>query len=172
MIKDTIRRARVTDAETLVQLSRDAFCAAFGDLYWPHDLEAFLTSAYGLEKTRRELGDPNFGVWLAERGGVAVGYVLAGPCDLPHAEVTSACAELKRIYLTPAAQGDGMGSRLISTALAWLERDGPRRIWIGVWTGNRGARRLYERLGFAKVGEYYFEVGGAMDREFILRRGG
>jgi len=59
----------------------------------------------------------------------------------------------------------------MSQALAWLERDGPRRIWIGVWSGNRGARRLYEQLGFAKVGEYYFKVGEAMDREFILRRG-
>jgi len=171
MIKETIRRAQTTDAETLVQLSRETFSAAFADLYWPEDLEAFLASAYGLEKTRRELADPNIGAWLAERDGVAVGYALVGPCDLPHSEVTAACAELKRIYLAPAAQGGGVGSRLMSQALAWLERDGPRRIWIGVWSGNRGARRLYEQLGFAKVGEYYFKVGEAMDREFILRRG-
>ena len=64
-----------------------------------------------------------------------------------------------------------VGSRLMAEALRWLERDGSRRIWIGVWSGNRGARRLYERMGFAKVGEYYFKVGEAMDREFILRRG-
>ncbi len=110
-------------------------------------------------------------MWLAEREGAPIGYALAGPCDLPHSEVTAACGELKRIYLTPAAQGAGLGSRLMTQALDWLERDGPRRIWIGVWSGNRAARRLYERLGFAKVGEYYFKVGEAMDREFILRRG-
>jgi ribosomal protein S18 acetylase RimI-like enzyme len=171
MIKETIRRAQTADAETLVRLSRDTFRAAFGDLYWPEDLEAYLATAYGLEKTRRDLTDPNIGVWFAERDGVAIGYAMVGPCDLPHPEVTEACAELKRIYLAPDAQGGGMGSRLISQALAWLERDGPRRIWIGVWSGNEGARRLYERLGFAKVGEYYFKVGQAMDREFILRRG-
>jgi ribosomal protein S18 acetylase RimI-like enzyme len=171
MIKETIRQARTTDAETLVRLSRDTFSAAFADLYWPRDLEAFLASAYGLEKTQRELADPNFAVWFAELDGVVVGYALVGPCDLPHSDVTATCAELKRIYLSPAAQGNGLGSRLITQALAWLERDGPRRVWIGVWSGNRGARRLYEHLGFAKVGEYYFKVGEAMDREFILRRG-
>jgi GNAT superfamily N-acetyltransferase len=171
MIKETIRRARTDDAETLARLSRETFRAAFGDLYWPADLESFLDTAYGLEKTRRDLADPNVGVWLAERDGGAVGYAFVGPCDLPHAEVTATCAELKRIYLAPEAQGGGVGSRLIAQALAWLEREGPRRIWIGVWSGNRGARRLYENLGFAKVGEYYFKVGEAMDREFILRRG-
>jgi ribosomal protein S18 acetylase RimI-like enzyme len=171
MSKDTIRRAHSADAEALVQLSRDTFRAAFGDLYWPHDLEAYLAGAYGLEKTRGDLSDPRIGVWLAERDGVAIGYAQAGPCDLPHADVTATCAELKRIYLAPDAQGAGLGSRLMSQALGWLERDGPRRIWIGVWSGNRRARRLYEHLGFAKVGEYYFKVGEAMDREFILRRG-
>lgn len=171
MIKETIRRAGTADAETLVQVSRDTFRAAFADLYWPEDLEAYLATAYGLEKTRRELADPTIAVWLAERDGAVIGYAQAGPCDLPHSEVTASCAELKRIYLAPGAQGAGVGSRLISQALAWLERDGPRRIWIGVWSGNRGARRLYETLGFAKVGEYYFKVGEAVDREFILRRG-
>lgn len=171
MIKETIRQAGPADAETLVQLSCDTFSAAFADLYWPHDLKAFFATAYGLEKTRRELSDPDFGVWLAERDGVAIGYALVGPCDLPHPEVTATCAELKRIYLAPGAQGAGVGSRLLSRAMAWMERAGPRRIWIGVWSGNRRARRLYEQLGFAKVGEYYFKVGEAMDREFILRRG-
>ena len=171
MIKETIRRAAPADAETLARLSRETFAAAFADLYWPEDFEAFTRTAYGLEKTRRELADPNIAVWLAERDGVAIGYALAGPCDLPHSDVTPRCGELKRIYLTSDAQGGGVGSRLMAEAFQWLERGEPRPIWIGVWSGNRGARRLYERLGFTKVGEYYFKVGEAMDREFILRRG-
>jgi len=64
-----------------------------------------------------------------------------------------------------------LGGRLMETALAWLERDGPRRLWIGVWSGNLGAQRLYERAGFRKVGEYGFRVGGSTDHEFILSRG-
>ena len=53
---------------------------------------------------------------------------------------------------------------------AWLLQDGPRDIWIGVWSENFGAQRFYERQGFAKVGEYGFHVGRTVDREFILRR--
>jgi diamine N-acetyltransferase len=167
----SIRQATTADAPALAAIARATFAGAFGELYWPEDLEAFLSSAYDLERTRRELADPRCAVWVAVAGAEVVGYAAAGPCGLPHPEVTPDCGELKRVYVLPGLQGGGTGSRLMGEALAWLERDGPRRLWIGVWSGNLGARRLYERLGFEKVGEYYFQVGEARDREFILRRG-
>ena len=46
-----------------------------------------------------------------------------------------------------------------------------RDVWIGVWSENHGAQRLYARHGFEKVGEYEFKVGQTRDHEFILRRG-
>ena len=67
-------------------------------------------------------------------------------------------------------QGDGWGGRLMDTAMDWLERDGPRTLWVGVWSENTGAQRFYARRGFVPVGEYLFHVGEARDREFILRR--
>jgi ribosomal protein S18 acetylase RimI-like enzyme len=60
---------------------------------------------------------------------------------------------------------------LFTTALDWLERDGPRTLWIGVWSQNFGAQRFYGRHGFEKVGNYEFLVGSVRDPEFILRRG-
>jgi diamine N-acetyltransferase len=167
----SIRRAVPDDAPALAAIGRATFAGAFGDLYWPKDLEAFSAAAYDLDRMRGELEDARIAVWLAQADGEVVGYAVAGPCELPHPEVTGACGELKRVYVLRGLQGGGTGSRLISEALGWLEREGPRRLWIGVWSGNRGARRLYERLGFEKVGEYYFHVGEALDREFILRRG-
>ncbi|MGI9170006.1 MAG: GNAT family N-acetyltransferase [Caulobacteraceae bacterium] len=166
-----IRRALPADAPALAAIGRSTFAEAFGHLYWPADLVAFLDHDHGLARTARDLADPATAAWLVEAGGETVGYALAGPCALPHPEVTAACGELKRIYLRADARGDGLGTRLLREALAWLEHDGPRRLWIGVWSGNQGARRLYERLGFEKVGEYTFQVGEARDREFILRRG-
>ncbi len=56
--------------------------------------------------------------------------------------------------------------------MAWLQSEGPRDVWIGVWSENHGAQRFYAREGFEKVGEYGFPVGGTVDREFILRRSG
>ena len=60
--------------------------------------------------------------------------------------------------------------QLLETALAWLEHDGPRTLWLGVWSENFGAQRFYARYGFEKAGEYLFPVGDTHDLEFILRR--
>jgi GNAT superfamily N-acetyltransferase len=166
-----IRRATLADAEALSNIGAETFTETFGRLYPPEDLAAFLEAAYDLEKTRRDLADPAKAAWLVELDGEVVGHALAGPCDLPHDEVTPDCGELKRLYVLKRLQGDGTGSRLLAEVLAWLERDGPRPLWIGVWSENHGAQRLYERMGFAKVGEYEFAVGQTKDREFILRRG-
>lgn len=170
MPEPIIRRAGPADAQTLSELGARTFSDTFAHLYDPEDLKDFLAESYSLERTRADLADPAKAQWLVEIGGEAVGYALAGPCGLPHEDVTPASGELKRIYFTRRAQGGGLGGRLFDEVMAWLLKDGPRDLWIGVWSENFGAQRFYERRGFAKVGEYGFPVGRTVDREFILRK--
>jgi GNAT superfamily N-acetyltransferase len=165
-----IRRATVDDAHTLSVLAARTFTETFGHLYPPAHLQAFLEESYAVERQRIILGHPDYAVWLLEHDGVAIGHAAAGPCGLPHADVRPGDGELKRLYLVSAEQRCGWGSRLLETALAWLERAGPRTLWLGVWSENHDAQRFYARHGFSKVGEYLFPVGGTNDLEFILRR--
>lgn len=166
-----IRRASVDDAQVLSDLATRTFVETFGHLYPPEDLQAFLDDAYAPERQRIILAHPQYAIWLLEEeNGVAVGHAAAGPCGLPHAEVAAGDGELKRLYVLQSHQSGGWGGRLFEQALHWLERDGPRRLWIGVWSQNFGAQRFYQRYGFAKVGEYEFPVGRVRDLEFILRR--
>jgi len=174
MSEPTIRRATPDDAEALAAIGARTFTETFAHLYPPEDLETFLAQAYGLARTRKDLADPAKVAFLVEADGPngveAIGYAQAGPCELPHPEVTPACGELKRFYFEKAWQNRGMGGQLFRAVMDWLLKDGPRDIWIGVWSENFGAQRFYERQGFAKVGEYGFRVGQTVDREFILRR--
>lgn len=164
-----LRRATVEDAEALTALGRETFTAAFGPRYPARDLEAFLTEAHTPHLYRVWIGDPSFAIWVAERDGALLAYALAGPCHLPHPEVTRDCGELWRLYLRPEAQGLGLGGRLLDTALDWLARPG-RALWLGVWSENHRAQKLYASRGFAKVGDYEFPVGEIRDQEFIFRR--
>ena len=129
----------------------------------------FLDAAHSPAHYARVAADPAFALWIAEVDGRAVGYAEAGRCLISHPEVTPGCGELQRLYVRSEVQGAGLGRRLLDLALAWLERPG-RRLWIGVWSQNLGAQRLYARYGFSKVGEYEFHVGQSCDREFILAR--
>ena len=165
-----IRRAGLDDAPVVASLAAFTFTETFGDSYPPHDLQAFLEATYSVERQQVILRHPAYAVWLLERDGVAVGHVAAGPCGLPHPEVAPGDGEIKRLYVVQAEQGGGWGGQLLQTALDWLQRDGPRTLWLGVWSENHGAQRLYARHGFQKVGEYLFPVGEINDLEFILRR--
>lgn len=166
-----IRRATPADIDALAAIGAETFAAAFGHLYPAADLRAFLANTHAPGRIGRDLADPAHAAWLLEEAGRAIGYADVGPCTLPHPDVTPACGELKRLYVLAARQGGGAGSRLLAAALAWLERAGPRRLWIGVWSGNLGAQKLYAAMGFKKVGEYDFAVGAQRDHEFIFRRG-
>ena len=166
-----LRRAAPADAEALAAIGVATFTETFGHLYPPQDLASFLADAYGPARLQADLADPRKAIWLAQAGGETIGYALAGPCDLPHPQVTPDDGELKRLYLLGRAQGAGLGGRLFETAMAWLQKDGPRTVWIGVWSENLGAQRLYLRHGFLKCGEYGFRVGQTIDNEIILRRG-
>ena len=167
----TIRRAGPADAEALSAIGQATFVETFAHLYPPEDLAAFLAEAHGLERARADLANPAKAAWLVEADGDVIGYALACLAKLPHHAVTEDDGELDRIYILKANQGGGLGSRLLAETLAWLEKDGPRTLWIGVWSENYGAQGLYERHGFKVVGTYKFVVGKTQDHEFIMRRG-
>ena len=165
-----IRRATVADAAALSAICARTFTETFGHLYPAQDLANFIGESYAVERQRMILAHPDYAVWLLEDDGVAVGHAAAGPCGLPHPEVAPGDGELKRLYVLRDYQSGGHGGRLMDAALAWLLRDGPRTLWVGVWSENLGAQRFYARRGFERVGEYDFPVGKTIDLEYILRR--
>ena len=166
----TIRRATTEDAAALAELGTATFIESFGQLYVPRDLQAFLEESHSVEAYAKVLANPHYALWIAIREGRAIGYAQAGPCGLPHADAKPGDGELKRLYLLKSEQNGGVGRALFDKALAWLERDGPRTLWISVWSENLGAQRFYGRYGFEYAGEYAFIVGEQRDREFMYRR--
>jgi GNAT superfamily N-acetyltransferase len=170
MSQPHIRRAVPADAEVLADLGRRTFSDKFAHLYPPDDLADYLRTAYSPADIAGDCADPAKALWLAEADGEPIGYAYVGPCTLPHPQVTPDCGELKRIYVLQSHQGGGLGSRLLALSLGWLEAAGAPHLWLGVYSGNLEAQRLYARHGFEKVGEYDFPVGKTLDREFILRR--
>lgn len=170
----TLRPATPADAQALAALGRrtflDTFVRGFGIPYPPEDLALYLTEAFSEPAVAAQLTDEAQRWWAAEIDGVVAGFAQAGPCALPHPDARPGHGELKRLYVDRSAQGLGLGRSMLETALAWLERDFGGPLWIGVWSGNLKAQRLYAHYGFAKAGEYDYPVGAWRDREFILRR--
>ena len=184
-----LRRATPEDAEALSALASTCFTQTFGHLYSSEDLDRFIHEAYSPKVLRVELADPARPTWLlfleeneadatapgnadahTASEGKLIGYVTVCPAHLPHPDVKPTDGEVQRLYLLREYQGGGRGSMMLRHAIDYLLADGPRPLWIGVFSENFGAQRLYGRHGFKLVGEYKFMVGDHTDHEFIMRR--
>lgn len=171
----TIRSPRPDDAQALAEMGWRCFLATFidgfGIPYPAADLEAFRRDAWSAEAFARKLEEPGAAWWIAERDGAILAFANAGPNGLPHPDARPGELELRRLYVDTSAQGLGLGTKLLDLSLAWMAAHTTGALWIGVWSGNLKAQKLYAAHGFETVGGYQFAVGDWMDDEFILRRG-
>lgn len=166
-----IRRATAVDVPQLARLAGDTFVETFGRSYRPKDLQSFLAEYRSEAKYRKLIGSPRCGVWVASLGAATlIAYVVVGPCKLPVTNLEESAGEVQELYVRAGHHGRSLGSRLLACGLDWLVAQRFAPLYVGVWSQNYGAQRLYERFGFTRVGEYDFPVGDHFDHEFILRR--
>ncbi|GLX11540.1 hypothetical protein Misp03_84660 [Microbispora sp. NBRC 16548] len=124
-----IRRAWSGDAGHIA----DVFLAAQAGM-------TYLPRLHSDEETRAWIADamlPASQVWVAELQGQVVGFACLQGDRLDH------------LYVTPAAQGRGIGTALLGQA----KKARPRMLDLHVFQQNTGARRFYERHGFTLVEE-------------------
>ncbi len=174
MTEPLIRPARLDDAAALGALGRqtfiDTFVTGFGIPYPKADLESFLNASFDLAPMQKKLVEPGCAWWVADRDGELLAFANTGPNGLPHPDAQPTHMELRRLYVAKTAQGLGLGTKLLTLALEWMQANTDGPLWIGVWSGNLKAQKLYGVYGFEKAGEYRYPVGDWFDDEVILRR--
>jgi ribosomal protein S18 acetylase RimI-like enzyme len=68
---------------------------------------------------------------------------------------TQGCCEMKRLYVSPAARGLGLGQALVRAILAEAARIGYREMRLDTLPSMTRAIALYHAAGFAPVPPYY-----------------
>ena len=63
-------------------------------------------------------------------------------------------AEMKRLYVLPDCQGHGLGRRLIEARIDGARAMGLSDLYADTVIGNDDMLRLYDRLGFRRIGRY------------------
>ena len=133
-------------------MERDIVIRPFGpgDAQAFHDLNLeWLTSFFRVEaKDEATLSDPEGTILalggqilLAEVDGVTVGCVAL-------LAMGEGAYEVAKMAVSPAAQGRGVGRRLLETAIGWAQEQGARRLYLESNARLTPALHLYEAVGF------------------------
>jgi diamine N-acetyltransferase len=163
----TIRPARPSDVHALSELATRTWSDAFGDGISPEDeaaeLEETRSEAYFASALRSKT------ILVAEEDGALLGYVQFGDVGIPEVQVQPGDQALQRLYVEAALQGRGLGRRLMEAALRHPRLSEARRIFLQVWGKNDRAVRLYESLGFQKVGTTTFTIGSEVMEDLVMQ---
>jgi ribosomal protein S18 acetylase RimI-like enzyme len=101
---------------------------------------------------------------VAERDGVLVGFVMAGPRRSEAGDRGDAASdegEVYAIYVRDEHQRAGIGRALLAEAARRLDAHGLRGLLIWVLRENAKGRSFYERMGGRAERERPFEIAGA-----------
>jgi ribosomal protein S18 acetylase RimI-like enzyme len=136
-----IRRARPADAAAIADVHVRTWQAAYEHVFGAERLAA-LDAAQREQRWRRALEAGDQAGFVAEQGGVVVGWATVGPSH----EASS--GELYGIYVAPEAWGAGAGPALLRAAVDELRAQGYGEATLWVLADNPRARRFYEREGW------------------------
>jgi ribosomal protein S18 acetylase RimI-like enzyme len=95
------------------------------------------------------LGDRSGRLFVAERDGRVIGYVMLTIVRAPASwNVGSRAGEIETMSVLPDERSSGVGSALMDAALRAAEQEGVQAIGVGVVHSNDDAIEFYERAGF------------------------
>src|SRR5882762_5005389 len=144
---------------TIGRLAGDAEARVCAEMMSTSDPWIFFGRTF--EQCLDRVTNPAGEVWVARENGIARGFIVL----VMHGGFVG---YIQVVCVGADARGDGIGSRLVSFAEEHIFRQFPN-VFLCVSSINPRARQLYERLGYALVGELddYLVRGYS---EFLMRK--
>jgi putative acetyltransferase len=140
-LTEIVQAASRSDVETARWLFAEYAASLDVDL-------GFQGFAAELEGLPGEYVPPAGALLLAMDGEEAAGCVALRPFEPP------CVAEIKRLYVVPAARDRGLGLRLAEAALHAARVAGYTRVRLDTLQSMQAAQRLYEGIGFSDIDAY------------------
>ena len=146
----TLRRATDGDAAAIAVIWRDGWRDGHQG-HVPDELVAARTEESFTSRAAQRVTD----AVVAVVDGVVAGFVMV------------VGNEVEQVYVSPEHRGTGVAAELLAEAERIVAANGHRRAWLAVVTGNRRARRFYERSGWTDGGLIRYPAATADGAVFV-----
>jgi len=152
-----VREADESDRDVLMRFHRALYQGHRDEVVSKEDLPLIEYRDY--ERILRDdlhalMRDQNSHVLVAESQGVAVGYIT-GRVAVESKRVLSRRGVVEDWYVAPESRGSGVGALLLREIEERFAAVGCEVIESATWSGNEGARRVHDALGFREIRVMY-----------------
>ena len=171
----TVRLATADDAAAIADAHIRGWQAAYRGLVPDRILDDFdvarRTTWWAARIAAQATADLGERTWVVHAGRAVAGFAASGPAGDEAAPPPAGAGEVFAIYLAPEHLRRGLGRVLFEHAIGDLRARGFAPIVVWVFEANEGARRFYEKAGFAPDGARHvgrFEDVGIPEIRFRL----
>lgn len=152
-----VREARSSDRDLLLGFHQSLYQRHRDQVVPERDLPLIEYENY--ERVLRDditasLSSDSTHVLIAEVRGVPIGYIT-GRVDVEPGRVLPRRGIVEDWYVVPESRGSGVGALLLKELEQRFIDEGCQLIESGTWSGNEGARRAHDALGFHEIRVIY-----------------
>ncbi len=168
---DSIVQLTVADAGELQAISQETFLDTFGAYNTDDDMDWYLNNELSLKRLQQQLQNENSFFYFLKQDEQVVGYLKLNINDAQSEDQGGDALEIERIYVRPDYKRQGYGRQLMDYAIKRAYQLDKKFVWLGVWEYNHAAQKFYETMGFKQFDDHLFMLGGARQRDVLMKRG-
>jgi GNAT superfamily N-acetyltransferase len=143
-----LQSVKIEDQPKLMLLLELIYPPAYKHLWMNEDCTFYLKKFYSLDQLKLELSDPKAAYYFVIYKANVVG-IFRYIYDIPlEGDLNKKSTYLNRIYLSEAAQGQGVAKALCDWLETKAKRKGHTCIWLKAMDSQKQALRFYEKQGY------------------------
>lgn len=165
-----ITRCKSDQLNVLRAISMETYRDTFEDSNSEALLQQYFQSALSAEKLSSELSVIGSYFYFINVDHTVAGFLKVNIGEAQSDDIDKNSLEIERFYIRKKYLRQGLGKVLMQFAYDLAGKLGKPSVWLGVWENNQRALAFYQSLGYYKIGEHPFDMGGDIQTDLLLKK--
>lgn len=164
-----IKKASVSDLDTIQKISIQTFIETFAAVNTPENIANYINESLSTERLSDEFNTVNSQFYIAYSDNEVVGYLKINFGDAQTETINKNALEVQRIYVLQTFHGKNIGQLLLEEVKKIAQSAAVDFIWLGVWEENHRALRFYTKNGFIVFDKHVFRMGNDEQTDLLMQ---
>ncbi|WP_283679868.1 GNAT family N-acetyltransferase [Lentilactobacillus sp. Marseille-Q4993] len=169
-MKTKVRKCNIDDVHDLIDVAVTTFVETFLPKNSQRNIDKYVRTAFSTSQIMDEMYNPHSQFFLIYYDEKIAGYMKINTGAAQTEPHGNKAIEIQRLYILDKFKRMGLGSDLMSKAIAIAKNTHKDEIWLGVWEHNQTAQDFYTTFGFAHTGDHPFKIGTDVQHDWIMTK--